>query len=201
MSRLAFFGGSFDPIHNGHLYIMNQTYTYLELEKLFILPNNNPPHKDKLNTTNEQRCEMINLAIGDDSRFELSDLEASNQLHYTVDTVKRIREIYQNDEIYFIIGADSLLDFDKWYKPKEILQYVSLAVLPRDDKRSNEDIQSLCKVAETKYGGHIIPIVINKYDISSTDIRLRIQEGKSIRGYVSECVEEYILRNGLYIKK
>lgn len=201
MSRLAFFGGSFDPIHKGHEYIINEAYKRLKLDKLFILPNNMPPHKNYLSATYEQRCDMIDLVIRGDIRFELSYLESSAEKHYTVDTVKKIRDIYSKSKIYFIIGEDSLLDMDKWNKPIEILKFVDFAVFPRVDSRTNEDIDEICKISEKKFGGSIVPIEVKPYDISSTDIRKKLQMGESIQGCVSESVKGYILRNGLYIKK
>ena len=120
--KIGIMGGTFNPIHNAHLLIAEMAREEYGLDRVIFITDGNPPHKSA-NVTAKQRFEMTHIAIADNSAFEEDDFEINrSEKSYTVNTLGYLKEKYPNDDLFFIIGEDSLNDFDKWYKPDKILK-------------------------------------------------------------------------------
>ena len=197
MIKTGIMGGTFDPIHNGHMIIAQYAYEALGLDEVWFMTSGNPPHKaDSSRTNAELRHRMVELAIGQCEAFVPCDYEVKrSEFSYSAVTLKNFREMYPDREFYFIIGQDSLNYFDKWYHPEEIVKYAKIHVFPRGADRSlSEEISA----ARSKLDGDFIGIDMPLIGISSTELRKRVREGKSIRFMVPDAVEKYIREKGLY---
>lgn len=199
-NRIGIMGGTFDPIHYGHLVAAEVVRAEFGLDKVIFIPAGRPPHKQSQSITgSEHRYCMTVLATSSNPDFEVSRIEVDkNELTYTINTVKDLKRIYgENSEIYFITGADAVLELLTWYKIRELLTLCKFIAVTRPgfDKRDLEQ-----KVAEitSKYDGEIICIEVPLLAISSTDIRERHRNGKPIKYLLPEAVEEYIEKNQLY---
>jgi nicotinate-nucleotide adenylyltransferase len=191
-------GGSFDPIHVGHVSIAREVRERLALDRMAFVPAGQPPHKaDKHLTGVEQRVEMVWLAIAGDPHFELSRVDVDRPGPcYSVDTVRLLREAWgEETQIYFTIGADSLVELPTWYRPEELLRLCQVVAVERPGYPVDRGI------VERLYpdAPSILYLELETpVDVSSTEIRRRVAEGRSIRGMVPEAVERYIHRHGLY---
>lgn len=200
--KLGIMGGTFDPIHIGHLMLAQSAYEELELEKIIFIPAGRPPHKAdrEIEVTNEQRIDMVRLAIEDDDRFELDTIEMEKQSYsYTYETLMYLTDKNPENEYYFIIGGDSLRDFHKWKKPEEILKYCHIAASYRPDIK--EGFEELLEENRKKYRGDFVRIAAPMLEVSSHEIREIIENGKSFRYYIPEKVYKYIISNELYKTK
>ena len=177
-------GGSFDPIHHGHLILARAALEELGLERILFIPANRSPHKtDTRPATARDRFAMVQLAIENEPGFEALDLE----LHrpppsFTVETLRELRARHPDDEFTLLIGADNVAKFDTWREPDEIRRLAKIAVLDR----------------ATHDTPHDWPVVRRLVDISSTDIRARAAGGRSIRYLTPDSVCDYIATQGLY---
>ncbi len=199
-SRIGIMGGTFDPVHYGHLVAAEVARAELDLDKVIFIPAGRPPHKQQqIITGSEHRYLMTVLATSSNPNFEVSRIEVDkDELAYTIDTVKDMRRTYGEDAtIYFITGADAVLELLTWYKIQELLTLCRFIAVTRPgfDKRDLE--QKIGEIA-SKYNGEIICIEVPLLAISSTDIRERSRSGKPIKYLLPEAVEEYIEKNGLY---
>jgi nicotinate-nucleotide adenylyltransferase len=182
--RLGIFGGSFDPIHHGHLILARAALEELGLDRLLFIPANMSPHKtDTKPATAQDRLAMVQLAIEGEPGFESADLE----LHrpppsYTVDTLRELRAAHPEAELTLLIGADNVAQFDTWREPHEIRQLARIAVLDRAGGTAPADW----------------PVIRRLVDISSTDLRARTAAGRSIRYLTPGSVCDYITAHGLY---
>ena len=200
--RRAVFGGSFDPVHNGHVNLVNQIYEAVPLDEIIIMPARVSPFKqDTVPTSEGQRLEMCRLAFEELPFVTVSDYEISRpEVSYTVNTIKHLKEKYPGDEIFFIMGSDMLLSFQKWYKYEEILSMCTIIAASRED--GEKDMESLKKQAEIlKKYGRVMVISTGVYVMSSTEIRKKIKNSSDISCYVPENVVKYILDNRLYMDK
>lgn len=203
--KIGIMGGTFDPIHIGHLILGEQAYGQLALEKVLFLPSGNPPHKKARfgRATDEQRVEMVRLSIADNPHFELSLTEMQDEGYsysYTYRTLERMNREHPDEEYYFIIGADSLLTLENWRKPDRICQNCKIVVAVRDrtpDEIINQEIQRLSE----KYQGTFLRLDTPEIDLSSACIRKRISEGLTIRYYVPNSVRDFIYQNQIYQNK
>ena len=195
-NSIAIFGGTFDPIHNGHLIAAWRVFEELNLDKILFMPTGKTPHKKNENiTSKELRTQMIKLAIKNNNNFAFSDFELKNdEINYTADTLVNLTKIWLDTHIYFIMGADSLLDIENWKNFVQIFDNCSIIVLNRD----NLDLDKHIDLLTTKYKANIIPIKMENIAISSTDIRHRLNNGKSIKYLVPKAVEKYIYKNSIY---
>ncbi len=191
-SRIGIFGGSFDPPHVGHLIIAEEARERLNLQKVFFVPAFIPPHKPNAARSNpEHRLQMTKLAIAGNDALEVSDIELRRKgISYTVDTLREFKQRFSKAELFLIVGADNLLDLDSWKSPDEIRELASLAVYRR---RGFDDSQKLKAMEKDIYFLQGTPL-----DFSSSEIRRRVANGKSLRYLVPEKVEQYILTHGLY---
>lgn len=193
-------GGTFDPIHIGHLILAETAFEQLHLDVVRFLPSGKPPHKrDRLGCgTEEQRVDMVSLAIKDNPNFELS-LEdmVKNDYSFTYSLLERFKAQNSKEDLYFIIGADSLFDFEKWRNPERICQLCTLVVATRN-QASDEELLNQINRLEDLYHGHFIVLRSPDLDISSSDIRRSVKMNQSIRYYVPESVREYINKHHMY---
>lgn len=191
MNKIAILGGSFNPIHIGHLILANIVCEEFELDKIIFVPCYIQPLKsDKDFAPAKDRLEMINLAIQNNPKFALSDIEIKRKgKSYTVDTLKYFKQRY--NDLYFVIGADNIKDFHRWKEPDTILKLAKLIVTNRGGVNQ--------KIPKKLRGKKIFVCRIPDIEISSTLIRNYIQSNKSIKYLVPEKVEKYIIKNKLYI--
>lgn len=198
--RIGIMGGTFDPIHLGHLVLGEKAYEQFELDKIWFMPSGNPPHKREREgrATDAQRVEMVRLAIEENPHFELSLFEMNREGYsYTYQTLELLNEQYPDFDFFFIIGADSLFDFHTWKEPARICAACRLIVAARNHT-SNENLEaSMTKVSEL-YHGKFYKLNTTNLDISSQLLRTWVQEKKSIQYYVPDAVRKYICENKIY---
>ncbi|MBP3874073.1 MAG: nicotinate-nucleotide adenylyltransferase [Lachnospiraceae bacterium] len=199
--RVGIMGGTFDPVHIGHLILGESARVQFSLEKVLFMPSGNPPHKkNRDGATNEERVEMVRLAIASNPHFELSLEEMHEEGYvYTKETLKRLRQRHPDTDYYFIMGADSVLTFDSWMGPQEICDQCILAAAVRDSLDVEQLDQAIGHLKE-KYHADIRKLESPNLDISSHGIRSWVSEGRSIRYYVPDPVMNYILDKGIYGK-
>lgn len=192
--RVGLFGGTFDPLHVGHLIIAETVRSDFPLDQIIFIPTAVSPHKaDKNRSPADIRLAMVRNAIDHYSHFRVSEVEMQHdKISYTVDTVRWFREAekWHHDELYLIVGSDSFLELNTWKDPETILENISLLVVGRP----GFDIQSI----EERFREKVTIVDSPLIDISSSEIRQRVRSGKSIRYWVPESVEEIIFRKGLY---
>lgn len=199
--RIGIIGGTFDPVHYAHLAIAEEVYCTLKLSRVVFVPAGEPPHKTGLPITpTEQRLAMLRLALAGNPHFALSlvDLQRPGP-SYTVDTLRLLRqEMGPLVDFYFIIGGDSLQDFPHWYDPEGILAQATIVALMRPGythiHTSSKHLEMLLPGLEQR----LITLAGPKMEISSTDLRQRVCEGKPIKYQTPEAVEAYIFAHQLY---
>lgn len=193
--KTGIMGGTFNPVHNAHLLIAEMAREEYGLDRIIFITGGNPPHKTS-NISAEHRFKMTHLAIEDNKYFEDDDFEIRrSEKSYTLHTLKYLKDKYPQDELFFIIGEDSLADLPKWYKTDEILGLCSLLVFAR---KSHETFLGTLNEMREKYKGNIHPISAPIMEISSTDIRNRIRDTKTVRYMLPDKVLAYIRENHLY---
>lgn len=201
MRQVGIMGGTFDPIHCGHLMLGRQAYEEYGLDKIWYMPSGIPPHKkDHEITDSLHRCNMVKLAIQDFTFMELSDFEIKRgtQNTYTADTLKLLRAIYKDIKFYFIIGADSLFQIERWYRPREIMKSTTLLVASREYDKANVSFSEQIAYLEREYHADIRVLHSPKLHVSSVEIRNMVAEGLKIRKLVPEAVADYIEEHQLY---
>ena len=198
MKKYGIFGGSFDPIHYGHLMICEYIKEEMGLDKVIFIPTGNPPHKD-LGVSAEDRYEMVRIAISPNPDFEISDIETTRvNLSYTVDTIRELKKIYKEEKLYFLIGLDSLFQLKTWKKIGDLSQEIEFVVALRPGYINKEEIDNEIDFLRENFGTKINLIKTPLYEISSTDLRDRIHEGKSLRYLIPKRVLDYIEESGFY---
>lgn len=198
--RVGIMGGTFDPIHIGHLILAECAYEQFQLDTVRFLPSGNPPHKaDRSDgASDEERLEMVSLAIQDNPHFSLDTGEMCRSgFTYTSDTLVSLRRQYPDTDYYFIIGADSLLSFDTWRNPDVICRNCILLTAVRNHLPADVMEEKMDELRE-KYGAEIHLLQSPDIDISSTDLRIRNRRGFSLRYYVPDAVLAYIEKNKIY---
>lgn len=187
--RIGILGGTFNPIHIGHLILADEAYAKLKLDKLVLVPAFMPPHKHiDVSIKPEDRLAMVRLAIEGNSVFEVSTFETESKAKsYSIDTLREFRSVYGDEaELYFITGSDSLKDLFSWKEISEIFKVSKFIVA----NRAGYPLDKVPKEVER--------VVITPIEVSSEDIRKRVREGRSIRYLVPDKVREYIFRHDLY---
>jgi nicotinate-nucleotide adenylyltransferase len=198
--RIGVFGGSFDPVHMGHLTIAQDAVEQLELSRLIFVPAAVPPHKqEKTLVEGRHRLEMLQLATESNLSFEVSDMELQRGgISYTFDTMRQIQFEHPGAELFFIIGLDSLVELHLWRNIEPLLEMCTVVPFARggeDSAKIAQQIQ-LSNVWKTKLLERLIRI--HEIEISASEIRMRLAEGLSIRYLVSPEVEMYIAEHHLY---
>ena len=199
--RVGIFGGTFDPVHIGHLLIAQDATEKLNLAELIFIPASIPPHKQHLKqSSSEHRLNMLNLAVKADARFDVSDIEARRGgVSYTFDTLCNIQTAYSNIELVLIVGSDTLIDLHNWYNIDELLELCEVASFMRPGESEFQFIKQKVKLSEH----HKIRVLENTFEshmvgISSSEVRMRVAEGLGIKYLVPPEVEMYIFEHGLY---
>lgn len=200
MTKVGIMGGTFNPIHFGHLILAETAYEEIGLDRILFMPSKNPPHKDSTEVISEEhRLKMVELAVQGNPHFQLSTIELDREgTTYTVDTLAQLTKENPNTDYYFIMGADSLIKLETWKNCQGVLDLCTVVVAGRDDLKT-EDIQLKIQYYKDKYGARIITLNMQSYELSSGFLRDRISKGKSIQYYVPEKVKDYILSNFLYM--
>lgn len=198
--NIGIMGGTFSPIHNGHLILSEHIRERINLDRVIFIPTGIPPHKrsTKYVLNGEIRKEMVKLAIDSNPYFSISTIEIDRgDTNYTIDTIIQLKEIYPKDKLFMIIGADSLLDLHMWKDFKKLITMVDFVVA---DRRGSNGTKVTNRIEELNkmFNSNIIKVDTPIIDISSTMIRENISKGLSIKYLVPESVEEYIKRNHLY---
>ena len=199
--KIGIMGGTFDPIHIGHLILGEKTYEQLGLDKILFMPAGNPPHKQNRigRATDAQRVAMVEKAISGNPHFELSLTEMNDKgFTYTYHTLETLKEQNPDTDYYFIIGADSLMAFDTWYHPEEICRDSILAVAVRD-QMGLEKIQAKMHELEERFQARIYLLQTPDIDIASSHLRQMRSQKRSIRYYVTDPVWQYIEEQALYL--
>lgn len=199
MKRAGLLGGTFDPIHLGHIDIAGDAATELELDKVILMPTFVQPFKaGRYTAPPEDRLEMCRLASVCSDMFIVSDMEIrAGGLSYTYDTLCKLRLDMRDTHITFIMGSDSLMNIDTWNKGPELLGICSFAVGLRPDV-NRAAVEEKAEMLRTTYDADIHIITRSMLPVSSTEIRRRVENGEPISGLVTPEVEEYIYERGLY---
>ncbi len=198
---LGVFGGTFDPVHMGHLIAANTAGDQLGLDDILFVPAGQPWLKtDRRLTSAHHRARMVELAIDNNPRFRYSEMEILRSgPTYTIDTVKQLHGEYpRGTDLYLILGTDALSDLDRWHQPQKLIKLAALAGIGRPGSE-NFDTAALERV-KPGLVNQIVTVNMPMIDISSTDIRSRVREGRSIKYLVPEPVEKYIKDHGLYLE-
>ncbi|MCH4167184.1 MAG: nicotinate-nucleotide adenylyltransferase [Megasphaera sp.] len=197
ITRLGIMGGTFNPIHLGHLMIAEEARQQFHLDRILFIPSYSTPNKKINGATAQQRLTMVRLATADNPYFAVSDMEMRRKGNsYTVDTLRFLNQMYgQSYILYFISGTDTIQDLPNWYHPEEILQLCQFIGATRPD--GTEAIGPV--IAHFgELGRHILKLTVPTMEISSTDLRRRIHSGLSVRYMMPPAVVEYIKKNGVY---
>lgn len=199
MPKFGIMGGTFDPIHFGHLVIANEVLDQYKLDKIIFIPTGTPPHKSTEGMSSAyHRYMMVQFATMSNPNFFVSDLETRKiGICYTIDTLREIKEKYKDTSFYFITGTDAVLDLPTWKEPENVLKLCNFIAVNRPGYISDNLDEKINKIIK-KYGGSIEAIKVPQLQISSTDIRERICNNRSIKYLLPEIVEQYILENRLY---
>lgn len=199
--RIGIFGGSFDPIHNGHLLLAESAREQLTLDQVWFIPAAVAPHKQDRRATNaRQRIEMLELAIAGNAAFHLSTLEIDRGgVSYTVETLQAVKEQVPTAELFLLMGADSLRDLLTWREPGRICELAAPVVsrragAPDPDFTMLAHLLTPARLLELNSLRLEMPLI----EFSSTDLRGRASEGRSLRYRTPRAVEQYILAQGLY---
>jgi nicotinate-nucleotide adenylyltransferase len=196
--RVGIFGGTFDPIHQGHLIIAEQVGEVLGLARVVFVPGGVPPHKkaSSIEAPVEERYEMVERAVRGNERFVVDRVEVdAGRTMYSVETVPLVKERYDGDEWFFISGADEVSNLLSWKEPDMLLEEARMVAATRP----GYDISNLNHLAaELRNFERIVPVECSRVDISSTGIRRMLREGKSARYLLPDAVHELILDRGLY---
>lgn len=184
--RIGILGGTFNPPHLGHLFIAEEVRIALQLEEIWFIPTYTPPHKDEYQIDAIDRRNMVDIAISDNKYFKLNTLELERKgKSYTIETVRTLKEEYNNYDFHFIIGADMVEFLPHWYKVDELIGLIPFIGVKRYGYQ-----------LETPYP--ILEVDIPMMDISSTEIRERVKNGLSVKYMVPKDVYRYIREKGLY---
>lgn len=213
MRRIGIMGGTFNPIHNGHLTIAHKAREQFALDQVWFMPSGIPYMKNLRDVLPASvRCEMTALAIKDIPSFVLSDMEAvAEENTYTCRTLQRLKSMHPDTDYYFILGADSLYAIEEWRHPEQIFKNCTVLAAVREasgsagqesetaeQALSQEQLARQAQSLRDKYHASIELLKMTGIDVSSTQIRTRLKKGASIHGLVPEDVETFILEHHLY---
>lgn len=199
--RTGILGGTFDPIHLGHLITAENALDGAGLDRVILMPTGCSYFKeDQKVTAPRLRYEMTRLAAGDNPRLVVSDMETTRPGNsYTADTLRELWETYPGDELYYIVGADTLVLMSLWRAPEEIFSLCHVLVETRPDEIAGKGLLEEIEALRDKYGADITILPARNIAISSTEIRSRVRDGLSIRYLVPAAVENFIREQGLYL--
>ena len=192
--RIGLFGGTFDPPHRGHIAVATDVADALDLDQVLWIPAGHPPHKLLADTASlALRVEMTRAVISADSRFKMTGIEAERMgPSYTVETAQALKENYPGAKLFLIIGTDQFRQLHLWKNPEKLLSLVELVVMDRDGQRGRDHAPHLAGAENA----HFVPV--RKIDISSTDVRIAVNDGQNVTTLIPSAVAEIIVREGLY---
>lgn len=199
--KIGIMGGTFDPIHVGHLILGEKAHEQLGLDKVWFMPSGNPPHKRNREgrASDEQRVEMVKRAISGNPHFALSLIEMNeNGYTYTYRTLETLKQQNPDTDYYFIIGADSLYNFATWKEPARICGACTIVAASRNHIPAHSLDQQMTYLSQ-QYKGCFIRLDTMNIDVSSQDLRRWLKEGRSLRYYVPDDVIAYIRNNHIYM--
>ncbi len=213
--KIGILGGTFNPVHYGHLRVSEEVRERIGLEKILFIPSGNPPLKDVELASAAYRHEMTTLAIASNPSFEVSDVEcAKTGKSYTVDTLVALREMHPGKKLYFILGIDAFLDIPLWYHPERLVELTAFVVVSRPGfnftqlpSRTAADAKAFSALDSTRSavhstvlenGGEVFLVNVTPLDISATAIRNFVKQGMSIKYLLPESVESFIISHNLY---
>jgi nicotinate-nucleotide adenylyltransferase len=198
MSGIALFGGTFNPIHCGHLQMIKEVDKLEFIDKILIMPDNIPPHKEVgFLAENAHRVQMCRLAVNFVKKavIDESELQRGGK-SYTYDTLCFLKEKYVNDDLYLVCGGDMVLTLDRWYKADELLKMCTFIVFNRSGIFCKEFSEKVLQLKSL--GAKIIVIETDILSVSSSQIRDMLKKGQSTDGFLPKSVSEYINENGIY---
>lgn len=210
--RLGIFGGTFNPIHFGHLRAAEEAREQVRLDKVIFMPSGNPPLKASDLIDAQHRYAMTKLATDSNVNFVVSDIEIrGREKSYTVNTINKLKEIHSGDDLFFILGIDAFLDIPNWWQPEKLISMIDFIIVtrpgfsPKDifkspyvKKDSIKKDRFASKSLVMTSGRKIIFVQMTNIDISSTEIRRLLKENKSVKYLLPEIAEQYIYSNSLY---
>lgn len=200
--NICIFGGAFDPVHKGHIAIAESAVKKFNFDKLLFMVSKNPPHKSSHTASFCHRINMVNLALkGLDNKFSVTDIEAKlNDLSYTYNSLSALKEIYCNDNIYFLVGSDIFASIEKWYNYKQLFDLAYFIIGCRPGISFKNMIESVPDDIKKRIADRnkIALFEIDSFNISSSEIRKSI---KKYLEYLPSNVAEYIIKNNLYNKE
>jgi len=202
MKKIGIIGGTFDPVHYGHLILAEQARVEANLDQVLFMPAMVQPFKLNVKTAEgAHRYAMLQEAVAGNPYFSVSRKELdSPEISYTINTLRDCKEEFGDDtELYFIIGTDAFLNLEKWYAAEDLLEGFSFVIGTRPGYKEQE-LKAMVDRLREQYNSKILEINNSEVEISSTDIKNRIREGKSIKYLLPEGVEEYIYKNKLYLE-
>lgn len=189
MKKIGLLGGTFDPPHLGHMIIGEEAYDACGLDEVWFMPVNQPPHKNRHISLGRHRYNMVNLAIASNPHFKMCDIESKRDgLSYTIDTIRELRTHYPEVQFYFILGGDMVLDLPNWRDIKELSEMVTFIAFERPGF-TWPDFEGDLRIKKVQSPG---------IQMSSTDLRLRIRDGRTTTYYLQEDVKNYIKEHLLY---
>lgn len=200
MKKVGILGGTFNPVHIGHLILAETAYEAFDLDYVLLMPNGNPPHKNiKSEDGSIHRMNMLKLAVEDNPHLHLSSFELDRkEVVYTYKTLELLKEEHPNTKFYFILGADSLFDLKKWQKPDIICKNATLLAAVRDEL-GKERVKQQIAMLKREFQAEIHLMDTPNLSFSSHNIRERIKNGKTVTYYIPKAVENYICENNLYL--
>jgi len=213
MQRLGLFGGTFNPVHIGHLRVAEEVREELSLERVIFIPSYIPPHKQSVEiVAPEHRLAMVRLAVAEHEAFGASDLEIQRaDKSYSIFTLRHFsRELAKSGELFFILGADAFAEITTWHRWMEVLPMAHFVIMTRPHHVLTRPLDALPAAYAERYteqtpgryqmqeGARLIFLPVTGLDISSSDIRRRIGEKRSIRYLMPDTVARYIQEHGLY---
>ena len=198
--KIGIMGGTFNPIHNGHLILAETAYHQFGLDEVLVMPTKNTYYKRMNDLVSEdERTKMVTLAIEDNYHFTLSLEEINREgTTYTVETLRNLTSSQPDVDYYFIMGADSLYHLETWKDVQQILDMAIIVVAGRGSEGAGSSLNSQIEYLENKFDATILKLRSPVMEISSNDIRRRVREGESIRYLLPEKVRQYILENDIY---
>lgn len=197
--RIGILGGTFNPVHMGHLFMAEYARVEMNLDMILFIPTGVPYMKNnKEILSSDIRMRMLEMSITSNSFFVTSDIEIKREGNtYTFETLEELHQLYPNADLFFLVGADCLFTIEHWYQPQRIFDNCTLLAANRNDVPQMELLEKK-KFLEDTFQAHVILLDVPQMDISSTKIRESIKSGRSIRYMVTDAVHDYILQNNFY---
>jgi len=199
--KIGLLGGTFDPIHEGHIALARKVLAARSLDEIWVIPSHIPPHRNEPIALPDQRYHMCKLALENKEHFVLSDIEYNRrEKSFFIDTINYLKSRYPNRDFFFIIGIDAFLDFLSWKEPIKLLHECKLIVINRPGYKSEEFYNFMNTTILKDYNDSVSYLNIETPNVSSTEIREKIKNGDDVSSLLDKHVLEYINQKGLYKK-